>query len=71
MAVTVRIPEFDILRPVSRYGPLARIRFHNKREIWQGQRAAKRLNISFNSYVRMLVVEHSARVLTNTKRKGR
>lgn len=69
MAITVRLPELDPMRPAPRSGPVSKIRFHNKREIWQGQRAAKRLNMSFNSYVRMLIKEHSARVLTNGKSK--
>jgi hypothetical protein len=69
----------SMLRPTGRGSPHRTVLFNNLRELWQGQRAAARLNMTFNAYVRSLIADHSTKVLngeaggngnSNGKRKG-
>jgi len=57
------------IEPAPNEGPQYKIRFRNRSEIKLAKRAAKKLHMSFNTYVLTLVMEHSEKVLQNGKSK--
>jgi len=60
----------ELPSPAPADGPAQTVRFAHWREIWQGQRAAKALHISFNTYIRAVVGAYSETVLARVG-KGR